>query len=137
MANDIEFVERPSYVATTPQLLSLMDDARRRDFNRQLDAETSAQLDPGGRHLITPKLIHHHAQFEEVEPHYRCMTIMKLTGVEQGYDELLDFSIDLLEALPNTDNADLKAELARYADSRETPEQAELVREFWQHVSDS
>lgn len=137
MANDIEFVDRPSRIVTTPQLLTLMDDARHRGLNRQLDAEISQQLDPDGWHVITPKLIHRHAQFEEVEPHYRCMSLLKLVGTQQEYDELLDFTIDLLEAMPTGDSAEMKARLARGADARQTPMQADLVREFWQHVSDS
>lgn len=88
-------------VATTDQLKHLNEIAERKGYNRQLNPDfIENELDPGGIHVCSFKMLHEHAGGKPVEPHLRTRWLLKLKGNAKPVAGMLDVDLDQYEDLP-------------------------------------
>lgn len=87
-------------VADTITLCELADEARVRDLNRQLDAETIDALDPEGIHVLFFAMPHTHRDGEVYDPHFRTVWMLKVRGRREPLKATLDIMTDHFNALP-------------------------------------
>lgn len=87
-------------VADTISLCELADEARVRDLNRQLDAETIDALDPEGIHVLFFAMPHKHRDTEVYDPHFRTVWMLKVKGRVEPMKATLDIMADQFNALP-------------------------------------
>lgn len=94
-------------LCTSAILADIVEAARAREYNRQLDDRTVRRLDPDGTHLMSALLIHRHAQGQPVSPHIRVTTHLKLAGTMEPFETVLDIPFEIFEALPTPKMAKL------------------------------
>ena len=82
-------------VVNTPTLLELMADARRRNYNRQVELPKEVVLDLDGRHLVMPVLFHNDSEF-------RCELMIKVRGTMEPLTAYLDIAPEVYNALPDS-----------------------------------
>ena len=84
---------------TKDQLVSIAAVAEAREYNRQLSMQGLRDVDPVYVGLVSPVLIHEHAQGIKVEPHWRCDCLLKFKGDEEPISVMLDIPMDMFEEL--------------------------------------
>jgi hypothetical protein len=82
-------------------LRSLNADAARRNYNRQFDPAAIEALPDDAVFVISPIMIHEHAQGKPVEPHLRC-SVRGLEKTAALMMAVLDISADMFKTLPKT-----------------------------------
>jgi len=89
-------------VASTAEIRAIDRIAESRDYNRRLHPAALLLLDPEGRHIVTPWMVHEHAQGKPVAPHLRCRALIKLVGTSTAHMALIDIPMELVpETFPD------------------------------------
>lgn len=87
------------------------------NYNRCLDPALLAErVDPEGLHVLTLMMIHEHSAGVLVDPHFRCLALIKLRGEVLPQEAALDIEMDTYQALPGT-NADASPVLSDFVKS--------------------
>ncbi len=71
-----ETIETEVRVASPAEMTGLIRDAKKEDFNRQIDEEVIAKFSPTGINFVIPTLVHENKGGEPTEPHYRCRVLL-------------------------------------------------------------
>jgi hypothetical protein len=93
------------FYADKAALRSLNADAVRRDYNRQLDPAAIEALPDDAVFVISPIMIHEHAQGKLIEPHLRC-SVRGLEKTATPMMAVLDISSEMFKTLPKTHAAE-------------------------------
>ena len=91
-------------IASTKQLTALNDYAQDH-FNRCLDpVSLNDKVDWDGLHILDAVLIHEHHLGKQVDPHLRCVVLIKCKHTMVPDEVFLDVEIDQYEALPGDEH---------------------------------
>lgn len=95
-------IGEPARVCPTEAFVLIARTAAARNYNRQL---RTRDLDPEGWHVLSPVMIHRHAQGEEVAPHMRVEAYMKFRDRDPGDPArgIMDIPMEYWEKLPTVD----------------------------------
>jgi hypothetical protein len=93
-------------VASYDQLKHICDEAKKQNYNAQLQDTHIAMLDPEGENLLVPALVHEHAQGKLVEPHMRAFAYMKATDQLDPMRHIIDIPMKQWESLTSVDNVE-------------------------------
>lgn len=99
-------------IANTRQMLEINQHAADDGYNQYVDPKMLSEIiDPDGLHVLTDVMVHEHKQGVLVDPHLRCIVMIKARGTTQPYQALLDVEFDAFNALPGQEEVtDLQAE---------------------------
>jgi hypothetical protein len=93
-------------VCNTRQLVVLNERAHSLNYNRRLEREALGNIaDPDGLHVLDSVMIHEHAQGQAVDPHYRCMVLIKVRNSTVPHEAWLDVPIEDYDKLAGTKEA--------------------------------
>ena len=86
-------------VCNTDDLITLLGNAMRNKFNRQVDADVLGFLDPEGAHLVVVALPFHNLDHTSI-PHHRCNLYLKAKGKTEPIEGLfLDVAVSDFDRL--------------------------------------
>lgn len=92
-----------SKVVDTQGLKGLIHNAERAGLNRTLAGIDPADFDGNGFHIVTDVMWHDHAAGLRVEPHLRCLVLVKVKGQEDPAHDYLDVSMEDFDLLPEAE----------------------------------
>ena len=84
-------------ITTTANLWEMNNWALTHGMNRSIDPQDMEEMDPEGLHLLTFSLIHTHRAGEEIEPHLRCVWLVKKKGTKKPETKIMDIDFDVYD----------------------------------------
>lgn len=86
---------------SSSQLQEIHRHSVKANFNRLLNDGVLKRLEPQGKHLLCPRLIHEHRGGEACEEHIRCEVYLAIQGKPDPAIGMLDIQMDdFFEATP-------------------------------------